>query len=333
MKCPSVSKVQRVCMAMVNASPMALLLCIFIWSFWAYNFRLAWSLASDDGQILQAFLYILFYNPLFCLTLWSYWVVCRTSPGFTVDDVRLLDRQEEQEAPKDDTVAILNVQQNSSSTSTASQSRIPITVKRDGARRFCQKCNVEKYDRTHHCRMCKRCVLKMDHHCPWVNNCVGYGNYKFFYLFLVYASLYCVFVFATALPPTIYKLNEPMSVFGLDLNWPILVFIAGIFGLFLVPFTLFHTRQLCKNRTTIEFYEKANYRMGNNKLNGRVDILRSKYFNPWDIGTRKNIEQVLGRGTWQKLLPIGKPLGDGISYPINAYAYDTLGADEEEMDE
>jgi palmitoyltransferase len=39
-------------MTMVNASPMALLLCIFGWSFWAYNFRLAWSLASD-GQVLQ----------------------------------------------------------------------------------------------------------------------------------------------------------------------------------------------------------------------------------------------------------------------------------------
>ena len=47
-----------------------------------------------------------------------------------------------------------------------------------GAVRYCEKCQCIKPDRSHHCSVCEACTLKMDHHCPWVNNCVGFGNYK-----------------------------------------------------------------------------------------------------------------------------------------------------------
>ncbi|XP_060079233.1 palmitoyltransferase ZDHHC16B-like [Ylistrum balloti] len=61
---------------------------------------------------------------------------------------------------------------------------------------LCRKCFSKKPARTHHCKTCGKCVLKMDHHCPWLNTCVGFYNQRYFFLF-------CCFTYGGALLVTI----------------------------------------------------------------------------------------------------------------------------------
>jgi len=168
--------------------------------------------------------------------------------------------------------------------------------KREGEpHRFCRKCNKVKPMRAHHCSICKKCVLKMDHHCPWINNCVGYRNYRYFLLFLIYLFAACAFyIFVGAEPIISAVTGHPTS--GPFLICSIICISAAISsGMFIT----WNAYLLMTNQSTIELYQSWMY-PNRNKL--------------FDLGVVENLKEVFGdRPLSRALLPSKcPPRGDGI---------------------
>ncbi|KAL9671066.1 hypothetical protein QQ045_008630 [Rhodiola kirilowii] len=210
------------------------------------------------GDSLIAAAVLIVFHGLLTMLLWSYFLTILTDPGGVPPNWKPNTDEETGE-----TDALSNLIETSD----------PLNA----GIRTCRKCNQPKPPRCHHCSVCGRCILKMDHHCVWVVNCVGAKNYKFFLLFLFYTFLETTLVAASLLPRFLAFFSDVLDDPG-TLASTFLVFVLNLaFSLSLFGFLIMHLSLVARNTTTIEAYEKKT-------------SPRWRY----DIGCRKNFEQVFG---------------------------------------
>lgn len=61
---------------------------------------------------------------------------------------------------------------------------------------FCNHCDTNVKEFSKHCGRCQRCAQMFDHHCVWLNNCIGYNNYRVFFCLLCVTLLHSANIIA-----------------------------------------------------------------------------------------------------------------------------------------
>ncbi|XP_041929970.1 palmitoyltransferase ZDHHC9 isoform X1 [Alosa sapidissima] len=120
--------------------------------------------------------------------------------------------------------------------------------------KYCYTCKIFRPPRASHCSICDNCVDRFDHHCPWVGNCVGKRNYRYFYLFTLSLSLLTIYIFAFDIVHVVLRSVDSGFVNTLkETPGTVLEVVVCFFTLWsVVGLTGFHTYLISLNQTTNE---------------------------------------------------------------------------------
>lgn len=110
----------------------------------------------------------------------------------------------------------------------------------------CRTCHELKPARSKHCNICQTCIFVADHHCIWVNNCIGQGNYVYFYSFLLSNAL--------ALTYASLRVGWIILWYHITVTKPLLTFLSlcVAFSILVDVFTYHQLSQLNDGMTTNE---------------------------------------------------------------------------------
>ncbi|KAL1822473.1 hypothetical protein ACET3Z_009251 [Daucus carota] len=142
--------------------------------------------------------------------------------------------------------------------------------------KYCETCLLFRPPRASHCSICNNCVERFDHHCPWVGQCIGARNYRFYIFFISFSTILCMYVFVFSL---LNLVEQPISMWkamSRDMTSVVLVVYCFVAVWFVGGLSLFHLYLMSTNQTT---YENFRYRYDKRK-------------NPYNRGIVSNLKEI-----------------------------------------
>ncbi|KAL0316701.1 UNVERIFIED_CONTAM: putative protein S-acyltransferase 4 [Sesamum radiatum] len=142
--------------------------------------------------------------------------------------------------------------------------------------KFCDTCLLYRPPRASHCSICNNCVQRFDHHCPWLGQCIGIRNYRYFYMFITTSTILCIYVFAVSWINIVHEKDNVWKAITSDILSDFLIIYCFIAVWFVGGLSVFHFYLISTNQTT---YENFRYRY-------------DKKENPYNKGMIKNFQEV-----------------------------------------
>ena len=134
----------------------------------------------------------------------------------------------------------------------------------------------------------------MDHHCPWVMNCIGFHNYKYFINMLFYTTSTIWLIVVTSSPLVQQVLNCESVNYKVAYYILTSYMLAITLGFVITCFFAFHIWLILTQYTTIEFCEK--------RSDGDSNFRTS----PYNVGWFRNLQIVLGNNVLTWIFPCCK---------------------------